>query len=196
MQQSEETTTHQHFALYKPYGVISQFGSNAKHEQKKQFLGEFYDFPNGIMPIGRLDEASEGLLLLTTDGKLSDTICKGLYDKEYYVQVDGLITSDAIEQLQKSVKIGFKGIKYHTLPCEVKRLDIAPTFPERKRKIRDARHGPTSWISIIINEGKFRQVRKMTSAVGFPTLRLVRVRIGPIHLESMQPGEVTELDAL
>lgn len=196
MQQSEEATTHRHFALNKPYGVISQFGSNAKHEHKKQFLGDFYDFPKGTMPIGRLDEASEGLLLLTTDGKLSDTICKGLYDKEYYAQVDGLITDDAIEQLKKSVEIGFKGIKYNTLPCAVKRLEVVPTFPERKRKIRDARHGPTSWISIILNEGKFRQVRKMTSAVGFPTLRLVRVRIGPIHLEHLKPGEVTELDCL
>ena len=193
---SKASAEHQHFALYKPYGVLSQFGSNAKHEQKKQFLGDFYDFPEGTMPIGRLDEDSEGLLLLTTDGKVSDNICKGLYDKEYYAQVDGLITDEAIEQLQNSVEIGFKGIKYDTMPCEVKRLDITPIFPDRKRKIRDARHGATSWISIIINEGKFRQVRKMTSAVGFPTLRLVRVRIGPIHLEALQPGEVIELKSL
>lgn len=196
MHQSKVILKHRHFALYKPYGVLSQFASNAKHEHKKQFLGEFYDFPEGTMPIGRLDEDSEGLLLLTTDGKLSDTICKGLYDKEYYAQVDGLITDDAIKQLQNSVEIGFKGIKYDTMPCEVKRLEKAPTFPDRKRKIRDARHGPTSWISIIINEGKFRQVRKMTSSVGFPTLRLVRVRIGPIHLEHLQPGEVIELKSL
>jgi len=196
MQQSKVILKHQHFALYKPYGVISQFGSNAKHEHKKQFLGDFYEFPEGIMPIGRLDEASEGLLLLTTDGKLSDTICKGLYDKEYYAQVDGLITEDAIQQLQKSVEIGFKGIKYNTNPCEVRLLENVPIFPDRKRKIRDARHGPTSWISIILHEGKFRQVRKMTSAVGFPTLRLVRVRIGPIHLEHLQPGEVVELKSL
>jgi 23S rRNA pseudouridine2457 synthase len=193
---SKASAEHQHFALYKPYGVLSQFGSNAKHEQKKQFLGDFYDFPEGTMPIGRLDEDSEGLLLLTTDGKVSDNICKGLYDKEYYAQVDGLITDDAIKQLQQGVEIGFKGIKYDTISCEVKLLETEPTFPVRKKKIRDARHGPTSWISIILNEGKFRQVRKMTSAVGYPTLRLVRVRIGPIHLEALQPGEVTELDKL
>lgn len=193
---SKAAFRHKHFALYKPYGVLSQFSSNAKHQHKKQFLGELYDFPNGVMPIGRLDEASEGLMLLTTDGKLSDLICKGLYDKEYYAQVDGMITEEAIMQLQKSVEIGFKGIKYNTQPCEVKRLETAPTFPDRKRKIRDDRHGPTSWISIIINEGKFRQVRKMTSAVGYPTLRLVRVRIGSIHLNSLQPGEVTLLESL
>src|SRR5690606_5356242 len=140
MHQCKVIIKHQHFALYKHYGVISQFGSNAKHEHNKQFLGDFHDFPEGTMPIGRLDEASEGLLLLTTDGKLSDTICKGLYDKEYYAQVDGLMTDEAIEQLQESVEIGFKGIKYNTMPCEVKRLEIAPTFPDRKRKIRDARH--------------------------------------------------------
>lgn len=191
--QSKNTVLHRHFALYKPYGMLSQFKSNAKHERKKQFLSDLYDFPEGTMPAGRLDEDSEGLLLLTTDGKLSDAICKGLLEKEYYAQVDGLITNEAVLQMQKGVEIGFKGIKYDTLPCDVKILKNIPKFPERKRKIRDDRHGPTSWISITLHEGKFRQVRKMTSAVGYPTLRLLRVRIGNIHLGNLQPGEVTEL---
>lgn len=187
---------HDHFLLYKPFGYLSQFMSNAKHERNKKFLGVLYDFPEGVMPIGRLDKNSEGLLLLTTDGFLSNKICSNPIEKEYYVQVDGPINETAIAKLQESVTIGFKGIKYDTKPCKVYKLDQIPDLPERTKKIRDARHGPTSWISITINEGKFRQVRKMTSAVGFPTLRLVRIRVGHIYLNKMQPGEVIKVDEL
>ena len=185
-----------YFILHKPFGYLSQFMSNAHHERNKKFLGELYDFPEGVMPIGRLDKNSEGLLLLTTDGFLSNQINSNAREKEYYVQVDGAITESAIAELQQSVTIGFKGIKYDTQPCKVYKLDHLPDFPERSKKIRDSRHGPTSWLSITINEGKFRQVRKMTSAVGFPTLRLVRVRIGNIHLNKMQPGAVIEIEEL
>ncbi|WP_053977812.1 pseudouridine synthase [Mangrovimonas xylaniphaga] len=181
---------HKHFKIYKPFGILSQFVSNAKHEQKKKFLGDLHDFPEGTMAIGRLDKNSEGLLLLTTDGQLSYDICSSKIDKEYYVQVDGMITQEAIIKLQEGVEIGFKGIKYITKPCEVTFLETPPNLPERIQKIRDDRHGPTSWISVIINEGKYRQVRKMTSAVGFPTLRLVRIRVGDFTLDDMQPGDV------
>ena len=91
--------------------------------------------------------------------------------------------------------IGFNGKKYLTKKCKAHILTEIPTFPERAKKIRDERHGPTSWLSITINEGKFRQVRKMTSAVGFPTLRLVRVRVGNIHLNNLQAGEVVEVES-
>ncbi|MBJ7882468.1 pseudouridine synthase [Gelidibacter salicanalis] len=187
---------HVHYILHKPFGYLSQFMSNAKHERNKKFLGTLHDFQPGVMPIGRLDKNSEGLLLLTTDGFLSNEICSTHIEKEYYVQVDGAITAAAIAELQGSVNIGFKGIKYDTKPCKVFQLETPPDFSERSKKIRDARHGPTSWLSITINEGKFRQVRKMTSAVGFPTLRLVRIRIGTIHLNRMAPGEVIKLDEL
>ena len=90
--------------------------------------------------------------------------------------------------------IGFNGTKYYTKKCKAEILNPIPTFPERAKKIRDERHGPTSWLSITINEGKFRQVRKMTSAVGFPTLRLVRVRVGNIYLDTLQPGEVLKMN--
>ncbi|GAL68622.1 ribosomal large subunit pseudouridine synthase E [Jejuia pallidilutea] len=146
------------------------------------------------MSIGRLDEKSEGLLLLTTDGKMSDYINSQKVDKEYYALVDGDITDEAIEKLSAGVEIGFDGKKYTTKPCKVFKLNAAPNLPERSKKIRDARHGPTTWVSITLNEGKFRQVRKMTSAVGFPTLRLVRVRVGSIHLNSMQVGDVVEVE--
>ena len=117
-----------------------------------------------------------------------------MVEKEYYAQLDGEINEEAINFLGNGVEIGFGGKKYMTKPCEVKRLDELPNFPIRSKKIRDDRHGPTSWISITLKEGKFRQVRKMTSAVGFPTLRLIRVRVGKITLSNMKVGEVNDID--
>ena len=147
------------------------------------------------MAIGRLDVKSEGLLLLTTNGKVSDYITtRGKVEKEYFVQVNGIVTIDAVEKLKKGVEIGFNGKKYITKPCKVSIIND-PKFPLRSQKIRDDRHGPTSWISITLKEGKFRQVRKMTSAVGFPTLRLIRVRVGEVKLEDLKVGEVKEVTA-
>lgn len=182
---------HSHFILHKPYGYLSQFVYELK--RKKKLLGELHDFPLGTMAIGRLDEDSEGLLFLTTDGKMSEMVRSKKVDKEYYVQVDGIITQEAIEVLKKGVEIGFEGTKYITKPCNAFIVHETPNFGARGKKIRDERHGPTSWASITVNEGKFRQVRKMTAAVGFPTLRLVRVRIGNVHLNDLQAGEVLEV---
>ncbi|MBG6062762.1 23S rRNA pseudouridine2457 synthase [Flavobacterium sp. CG_9.1] len=183
---------HSHFIIHKPYGYLSQFVYELK--RKKKLLGELYDFPTGTMAIGRLDEDSEGLLLLTTDGMMSEIIRSKRVDKEYYVQVDGIINQEAIERLQKGVEIGFSGTKYVTKPCKASLIQELPAFGARGKKIRDERHGPTSWASITVNEGKFRQVRKMTAAVGFPTLRLVRVRIGTVHLHDLQTGEVLKVE--
>lgn len=187
---------HQHFKLFKPYGYLSQFHTNARHERNKKFLGELYNFPDGIMAIGRLDKDSEGLLLLTTNGKVSYEITSSKTDKEYYVQVDGDITKEAILQLEQGVSISYQNKIYTTKPCKAFQLEQIPNFPERSKKIRDERHGVTSWISITLNEGKFRQVRKMTSQVGFPTLRLIRIRIGQFTLDDLQMGEVKELPHL
>ncbi len=187
---------HRHFVIFKPYGYLSQFLSRDSKQQSKNFLGSLYEFPKGIMAIGRLDEKSEGLLLLTTDGKMSGYINSQKVEKEYYAQVDGAISDRAIECLKSGIEIGFDGKKYMTKPCKVFKLGSTPDLPQRSKKIRDERHGPTSWISITLNEGKFRQVRKMTSAAGFPTLRLVRVRIGGIHIDNMQPGEVIEVKSI
>ena len=184
---------HKHFILNKPYGYLSQFIYQLK--RNKKLLGELYDFPEGTMAIGRLDEDSEGLILLTTDGMMSEIVRSKKVDKEYYVQVDGIITQEAIDKIQNGVEIGFKGSKYKTKPCNAFLISEVPNFGERGKKIRDERHGPTSWASITLNEGKFRQVRKMTSAVGFPTLRLVRIRIGNVYLNDLKSGEVNEIDA-
>lgn len=170
--------------------MISQFVNPAK--RKKKLLGDLHDFPAGTMAIGRLDVASEGLLLLTTNGKVSEEIRSSKYEKEYYVQVDGLITQEAVALLKTGVEIGFDGKKYITKPGKAFLIDD-PKFPLRTQKIRDERHGPTSWISIIIREGKFRQVRKMTAAVGYPTLRLIRVRIGEIELSNLEINGVKEV---
>lgn len=180
-----------HFIIHKPYGYLSQFIYELK--RKKKLLGELYNFPKGTMAIGRLDEDSEGLLLLTTDGKMSEIVRSKKVDKEYYVQVDGRIHQEAIERLKEGVEIGFNGTKYITKPCNAFLIDEIPPFGARGKKIRDERHGPTSWASITVNEGKFRQVRKMTAAVGFPTLRLIRVRIGNVYLNDLQAGEVLEV---
>ena len=181
-----------HYIIHKPYGFLSQFKYELK--RKKKLLGELHDFAEGTMAIGRLDEDSEGLLLLTTDGMVSEQIRSKKIPKEYYVQVDGEINQFAIDDLKKGVEIGFNGKKYITQKCQAALIET-PNFPMRTQKIRDDRHGPTSWLSITISEGKFRQVRKMTAAVGFPTLRLVRVRIGDIKLNKLLSGEVCEVES-
>ena len=186
---------HHHFKIHKPYGYLSQFVNNQTKRKNKKLLGELDNFPDGIMAIGRLDEKSEGLLLLTTNGKVSEQIRSRSVEKEYYVQVSGTLTVEAIDILQSGVEIAQSTGMYTTLPCVVNRIeeptDLGP--PHRKHS---ERHGPTSWMSITLTEGKFRQIRKMTSKVGYDTVRLVRVRIGDILLEDMKSGEVEEMDYL
>ena len=185
---------HQHFKIHKPYGYLSQFINNQTTRKNKKLLGELYNFPAETMAIGRLDEDSEGLLLLTTSGMMSEEVRSTEVEKEYYVQLDGLITPEAIELLDTGVEIGVNGKKYLTKPCRAFKLDKAPGFPQRSKRIRDERHGPTCWVSITLTEGKFRQVKKMTAAVGFPTLRLVRVRIGNEYLNKLKSGDVLKVD--
>lgn len=188
---AEPIQAHQHFKIFKPYGFLSQFVPEQR--KKKHLLGELFNFPEKTMAIGRLDHDSEGLLLLTTDGMMSHQVRSKGIEKEYYVQVDGAITADAMLLLQNGVEIGINGTKYLTLPCKAFKLELEPQLPSRGRKIRDSRHGPTSWVSITLCEGKNRQIRKMTAAVGFATLRLVRVRIGDIHIDNMLAGDVIKL---
>lgn len=191
MTSNSNQQTHQHFKIFKPYGCLSQF--KQEKMKNKSLLGDFYQFPDGTMAIGRLDHDSEGLLLLTTDGKISNKITSKSIEKEYYVQVDGLITQEDVEKLQKGVEITVSSKRYQTLPCKVFAIEGEPNLPQRGKNIRHPKHGPTSWISVTVCEGKKRQVRKMTAAVGFPTLRLVRVRIGGIHIDNLNPGEVISL---
>jgi len=344
-QQQQQQQQHYHFKMYKPFQCLTQFVYTHSHKQRKRkgccLLGDIYNkFPAGVMAIGRLDKDSEGLLMITTDGRLSNSIRSKAIEKEYYVQVKGIVTDEALERLRQGIEISTKGTSntastgtatvttnggsvnknvdsfeiatkcttYLTLPCKATRLEThevvevqqhEPTAAataaaaaaatgrspkKRKRKFKgvcrncglstghraadctatktnisdigctdgkqatkeetrietetevlrpppatyaDAKkkttatsvvhhhyhrhqlplgipppgrivldescHGPTSWVSITVTEGKFRQVRKMTAAVGFPCLRLVRVRIGSVSLQGMDVGEVQSL---
>ena len=183
---------HNYYKIYKPYGFLSQFVNNQKKRKSKRLLGELYDFPEGVMAVGRLDEKSEGLLLITTNGKFSSEITGSKIEKEYHVMVDGIITEGALCKLREGVTITVKGEVYKTKPCKAQVLTKTQHITERF--VRDERHGPTSWISVILNEGKYRQVRKMTAKVGFPTLRLIRVRIGDYLLSDMKPGDVKPIN--
>ena len=156
------------------------------------------------MAIGRLDEDSEGLLLLTTDGKLSHHILKeGGIEKQYFAQVQGTPSSDAVAALSTGVKISLpKGESHFARAFDVHALASAPRFPPRTKRVRDTQKKldgtvvpvPTTWLSLTLTEGKYHQVRKMTAAVGHPTLRLVRVRVGSVGLGDMAPGDVQTWD--
>ncbi|WP_299116800.1 pseudouridine synthase [uncultured Winogradskyella sp.] len=185
---------HTHYKIYKPYGYLSQFVNNQNKRRNKKLLSDLFDFSQKTMAIGRLDEKSEGLLLLTTDGKFSEYIRSANIEKEYHVMVDGIITNNIVNQLKKGVEISVNSKPYMTKPCKAEILKDTSHITERF--VRDERHGATSWLSITITEGKFRQVRKMTSKVGLPTLRLVRVRIGDYKLGNMKPGAYESISCL
>jgi len=181
------------YKIYKPVGYLSQFINNQSRRKNKKLLGELYSFHPNTMSIGRLDQNSEGLLLLTTDGSLSYKILKGGIEKEYWVQVDGDIRKEAVQKLQQGLHISINGKQYLTKECNAKKLS-KPNLPEPQRPIKPMGDNKTSWISITLTEGKYRQVRKMTAKVGYPTLRLVRVRIGNEGIENLQPGDVLKKD--
>ncbi|RYY99623.1 MAG: pseudouridine synthase [Chitinophagaceae bacterium] len=179
-----------YYLVYKPYDVLSQFTPDAPGDRTLADLG--YAFPPDVYPVGRLDKDSEGLLLLTNDNHLKTRYLdpKSKTPKTYRAQVEGSITPAALEQLSRGVTITVNGKAYATLPARVRLLEPAPAVPDRNPPIRFRQSIPTSWIELAIVEGKNRQVRRMTAAVGFPTLRLLRVAIGDLQLGDLQPGEV------
>lgn len=181
-----------YFIIYKPYLVLSQFTS-AKEQRN---LSQFFSVPKDAYAVGRLDYDSEGLLILTNDKALNHRLLnpKFEHEREYYVQVDGGITEEAIGKLQKGVTINIDGNLYRTKQCKASRLNSAVVLPEREPPIRFRKEIPAPWISLVLTEGKNRQVRKMTAKIGYPTLRLIRHRIGNIELDNMQPGEMIEMN--
>lgn len=174
--------------IYKPFNVLSQFTSG----EGKQTLKEIFEVPNDVYAVGRLDYDSEGLLILTNDKKLNHQLLNPLFahEREYWVQVDGEITHQAITDLQNGVDITVDGKVHRTKKCKAVPFKIPPVVPERNPPIRVRKNLPTSWVKLILAEGKNRQVRKMTAAVGFPTLRLIRYRIEKCSIEALQPGEM------
>jgi 23S rRNA pseudouridine2457 synthase len=181
-----------YFIIYKPYQVLSQFSAS----EGKQTLKDSFAVPSDVYPVGRLDYDSEGLLLLTNDTSLNYRLLHPQFrhEREYLVQVDGAIDEAAIRKLQSGLTINIDGKPFRTSPCQAGIFKEPPALPERNPPIRFRKHIPAPWIWMILTEGKNRQVRKMTAAVGFPTLRLVRYRIGQITLDGLQPGEMREMD--
>ncbi len=181
------TTDKKYFLLNKPYGVLTQFTD----KEKRPTLGSLFKFPKDVYPVGRLDRDSEGLLLLTNDKSLTEYLLnpKNEHEREYYVQVEGIPTEKDLEKLRTRIELN----DGKTLPAKVKLIDD-PDFPPRVPPIRERKNIPTSWISLTLVKGRNRQVRRMTAAIGFPTLRLIRVRIKNILLGDLKFGEVKELN--
>ncbi len=178
--------TKKYSIIYKPYGMLTQFTDKSN----RPTLGSLHKFPRDVYPVGRLDMDSEGLLLITNDKSLTEFLLnpKNKHEREYCVQVEGIPNENDLGKLRMGVDLN----DGKTLPAKVKLIGD-PGFPPRVPPVRERKNIPTSWISLTLIEGRNRQVRRMTAAVGFPTLRLVRVRIENLSLGKMKPGEVREL---
>ncbi|MDX1953070.1 MAG: pseudouridine synthase [Verrucomicrobiota bacterium] len=176
-------------AFNKPHGVLSQFSPDGSSNRT---LADF-DFPKNVYPIGRLDADSEGLLLLSDEARWTDRLLnpKRGHERTYWVQVERIPTIESCGTLEAGVEI--QG--YRTLPCKARLLEPAPLVAERNPPIRFRKNVPTAWLELSLIEGKNRQVRKMTAAVGHPTLRLIRVAIGEFRLEQLPEGKWKELNA-
>lgn len=180
---------HRYFILYKPFGILSQFSG------EKDSLKEVADFPKDVYPVGRLDKDSEGLLLITDDKALNHYLLNPEFrhQRTYLAQVEGIPTAEAIIALENGVEINVDGKIYTTQKAKARLLQEEPLLPERNPPIRYRKSVPDSWVELKLIEGKNRQVRKMTAAVGFPTLRLVRWSMEELTINGFGVGEVREL---
>jgi 23S rRNA pseudouridine2457 synthase len=176
-----------YYTIYKPFQVLSQFSV----QDTKRTLADLHQFPKDVYPVGRLDYDSEGLLILTNDTTMNHKLLNPAFghEREYWVQVDGLITPTALQDLQTGVTISIDGKPHFTKACTATAFEADPVVAERFPPIRFRKNVPVSWIKLVLTEGKNRQVRKMTAAVGFPTLRLIRYRIGHLTIDGLKPGE-------
>lgn len=176
-------------AFHKPYGVLSQFTPDGSPNRT---LAEF-GFPKRVYPIGRLDADSEGLLLLSDEPDLNARLLhpRHAHEREYWVQVERIPTNDALRQLEQGVM--FQGRV--SLPCQARIVQPQPDIPQREPPIRFRKTVPTCWLALNLVEGKNRQVRRMTAAIGHPTLRLIRWRIGQFELGGLRQGTWRELSA-
>lgn len=181
-------TDYRYIIFYKPYGVLSQF---TKDTPTRRTLKDYIQIPD-VYPVGRLDWDSEGLLLLTNHGQLQHRLSHPQFKHErtYWVQVERIPDACAIAKLQAGVEIQ----DYCTQRAKVRLLLPEPPLPERDPPIRFRKNVPTAWLELTLTEGKNRQVRRMTAAVGFPTLRLIRVSIAHLRLDDLQPGQWRDLN--
>ncbi len=178
-------------ALHKPYGVLSQF--TPEPGSRWRTLAEF-SLPKNVYALGRLDADSEGLLLLSDEPGLNTQLLdpKHAHRREYWANVERVPDSAALARLERG---GLVIDNYRTLPCNVRLLESAPAIPPREPPIRVRKNVPDAWIALELTEGKNRQVRRMTAAIGHPTLRLIRARIGEFALGALAPGSWRELTA-
>lgn len=186
---SKKTKT-RYFIIHKPYGMMSQFS----HQEGKTCLADLdYNFPRDVYPVGRLDHDSEGLLLLTNDKTINNTLLspENEHSKTYLTQVEGLPNKKALTQLMAGVEISAKGVTHQTAIAKAKLTNQPEWIKERSTPIKQGLE--TSWVELIITEGKNRQVRKMTAAVGHPTLRLIRLSIENVSVVGLESGQVMEL---
>jgi len=181
-----------YYFFYKPFQVLSQFSEAADKKTLKDF---FSNIKKEVYPVGRLDYDSEGLLLLTNDKKLNHLLLHPAFshEREYWVQVEGIPDNAALHQLQNHIVIHVNGQDYTTKKAYASIMNPPPEIPERNPPIRFRKNIPTSWLSLTLSEGKNRQVRKMTAAAGYPTLRLIRHRIGNFTTTGMQPGDIVHI---
>ncbi|MBS1634896.1 MAG: rRNA pseudouridine synthase [Bacteroidetes bacterium] len=180
-----------YFIIHKPYKMISQFVS----PHKKRLLGDLdFEFPEGIHAIGRLDDNSEGLLILTTDKSLTRRLLHPdlKHSRTYIVQVEKIVSDEKLQMMSSGVDIIAKRVgHYHTMPCEVKRIEKPGWITERQHQFREDL--PQTWLEITLREGKYHQVRKMCSAIGHDCKRLIRTSIDNLELGDLKPGEVREM---
>jgi 23S rRNA pseudouridine2457 synthase len=183
---------YRYLLFYKPYGVLSQFTDTGSPGTDRHTLKDWVPVPS-VYPAGRLDRDSEGLLLLTNNGQLQHRLLDPRFGhpRTYWVQVERIPDRDALQRLRSGVEIE----NYRTRPAIVELLPVEPPQPPRNPPIRFRKNVPTAWLQITLTEGRNRQVRRMTAAVGFPTLRLVRVAIGPLRLEPLEPGQWRDFTA-
>ncbi|BDC97745.1 pseudouridine synthase [Persicobacter psychrovividus] len=177
-----------YYLVYKPFNTLTQFRGEG------DTLADLHPFPKEVYPVGRLDKDSEGLLILTNDKNINHQLLhpKFKHKKEYWVQVEGEITAEALEKLASGVEISVEKKKHFTAPAWAKKIP-EPVLEARNPPIRERKNIPTSWISLTITEGKNRQVRKMVASVGFPCLRLVRAKIERLDIEGMRIGQVKSM---
>lgn len=178
-----------YYILHKPYGVLSQFTDKLG----RKTLASIVNIPNDVYSVGRLDMDSEGLLLLSNNKKIVDQLLNpnNHHEKEYLVQVEGIPTEEEMLLFKKGLIIE----KQKTLPAKIEVVN-SPAFPDRVPPIRYRKNIPVCWLKIVLTEGRNRQVRKMTAAIGHPTLRLIRTRIKNINLGKLKSGEIRELSAI
>jgi 23S rRNA pseudouridine2457 synthase len=181
-----------YYIIHKPFQVLSQFTA----PENKLCLKDIFVVPADVYGIGRLDYDSEGLLILANDKHLNQKLLSpsNHHEREYWVQVEGSPDLDSLKTLEGGLDINIDGKIHHTKPCRASLFPIVPTIPERNPPIRFRKNIPTTWIRLVLTEGKNRQVRKMTAKIGFPTLRLIRYRIGGIMLDGLKAGEIKTLN--